>query len=214
MWTIQIALARIFIVFSAEILSIYKEFWVVWQCGGDKVRSFAQRGIWHQFVVIHFQSSIQNKNNHFLLQNFRFLLIYLHNVIRLRIEVRNAYDEWKQTNETSSERARGANDIIFIFVNEFWTEKEKKKKTFLTSVGLYFVSLDVDNQNCCSRESERRVQKADYDANENQINKKAISLDFFHPIWKWKWNKIALLLNHHSRKRVWLPIWRARKSFF
>lgn len=64
-------------------------------------------------------------------------------------------NENKQTKQ--ARRERGANDIIFIFVNEFRTEEEKKK--LLTSAGLYFVSHDVDNQNRCSRESERRSTK-------------------------------------------------------
>jgi hypothetical protein len=45
-------------------------------------------------------------------------------------------------------REREANDIIFIFVNEFRTRKK-----LLTSAGLYFsvLFLDVDNQICCLR---------------------------------------------------------------
>lgn len=46
---------------------------------------------------------------------------------------------------TQRERA-GANDIIFIFVNEFRTHKK-----LLTSALYDFQFLDVDNQTCCLR---------------------------------------------------------------
>lgn len=80
---------------------------------------------------------------------------------------------------TQRERA-GANDIIFIFVNEFRTHKKK----LLTSAVLYYFSVSRCRQSNLlftrktwedADEHKRRLTKL----NENQINKKkAISLDF------------------------------------
>lgn len=107
-------------------------------------------------------------------------------------------------NETHSARESksgcGANDIIFIFVNEFRTQKNS------FNLGCFFIIFlsfcpDVDNQIRCSW-----AQKAAHKLNENQINKgkrwarwkKVIpSLISFQIVkWKWKSEFIALLLNH------------------
>lgn len=118
--------------------------------------------------------------------------------------LRNENKQASETKKKYTQRERaGANDIIFIFVNEFRTHKKK----LLTSAVLYYFSVSRCRQSNLlftrktwedADEHKRRLTKL----NENQINKKKqfrlISFQFFN-LKRWKRTRgfIALLLNHH-----------------
>lgn len=125
---------------------------------------------------------------------------------------RNTYNvtEQKQTSganekHTHGERARsGANDIIFIFVNEFRTKREEK---LLTSAGLYyFLMSTIKFAVYESRKSTKGGSRIEWEIKQTK-KKEAISFDFFSfslrgrsagKLCKRQRNTkfIALLLNH------------------
>lgn len=110
--------------------------------------------------------------------------------------------EWKQTSkrktkhenrkkytygERGKERARGANDIIFILVNEFWTRKKN-----LTSPGLYFCALSRCRQSNFLFTSDegsggrirRRRRRSEWKSNKKQFRLILFLFFSFSPKWK------------------------------
>lgn len=116
-------------------------------------------------------------------------------------------------NETNAERREhGANDIIFIFVNEFRT-----KNKFLTSAGIFFLffsffcsTIEVAVHEIADggmwgpgREGNKRRLRKKLNRKSNKIMKSNFAWfpfkSFFSRlVFKWKWEFIALLLNHQA----------------
>lgn len=113
-------------------------------------------------------------------------------------------------NEANAERREhGANDIIFIFVNEFRTKNKFFNLGWFNFLLLLF--LLFDNQNCRSRDrgwgrhggaggQQRRLRKK-LNRKSNKIMKSNFAWFLFKSffsrlVFEWKWEFIALLLNH------------------